>query len=134
MRGGAIPLLCWATLLLALFAGNWAWDGQAINAAEAGFAALVIYAWALALWLASRESVRRGPPPRDARPQALPDASLAAVLAGLSVACIMFGTAWSGFLVDFGVATLVLSLGRLALERRAQRAAQRRGIDRRQSR
>ena len=26
MRGGAIPVLAWGTLLLVLFVGNWIWD------------------------------------------------------------------------------------------------------------
>ena len=40
-------------------------------------------------------------------------------------ACILFGIVWAGFLIYFGAGVLVLSLGRLALELRAQRKSRR---------
>ncbi len=36
MRGGAIPVLAWGTLLLVLFVGNWIWDNRLINPLVAG--------------------------------------------------------------------------------------------------
>jgi hypothetical protein len=121
MRGGAIPLLAWATILLALFVGNWLWDQRAVNAAESALSALIIYAFGVALWLARRDSIRRGPPEAEAQTDAVPQHSLAAVLVGLSVATILFGVAWANFLVYFGAGALVLALGRLALELRSER-------------
>jgi uncharacterized iron-regulated membrane protein len=126
MRGGAIPLLAWGTLLLVLFIGNWIWDAKPVNAATAAFAAIVIYAFGLLLWLARRESIRRGPPEPRADPEEVPGHSLAAVLAGLSVAAVLFGLVWANFLVYFGAAVLLGSLGRLALELRAERQSRRR--------
>jgi hypothetical protein len=123
MRGGAIPLLAWGTLLLVLFIGNWIWDAKAINAAESAFAAIVIYAGALLLWRRSREAVRPGPPEPVPKDETVPELSLAAVTAGLSVAAIVFGLAWAQFLVFFGAGTLLASLGRLWLEVRAERAS-----------
>ena len=41
---------------------------------------------------------------------------------GLSIGCALFGIAWAKFLVYFGVGLLVLSVGRLVLELRAERA------------
>jgi hypothetical protein len=121
MRGGAIPVLAWATLLLILFIGNWIWDAKPVNAATAGFAALVIYAVGAALWLARREAIRRGPPAPSAEPQAIPQMSLGAALAGLSVAAILFGFVWAQFLVFFGAALLVVSLARVYREWRTER-------------
>jgi hypothetical protein len=123
MRGGSIPLIAWGTLLLVLFVGNWIWNARAVSAAAAAFAAFVVYAFAFALWLARRESIRRGPPEPSAEAQALPQMSLGAVLVGLSVAAILFGFVWAQFLVFFGVALLILSLGRVWLELRAERAS-----------
>jgi hypothetical protein len=128
MRGGAIAPLAWGTLLLVLFIGNAVWNGRAISAAVAAFAAIVIYAIGLLLWLARRESIKRGPPPPRSEPEKVPEHSLAAALSGLSVAAILFGLVWANFLVYFGVATLVASLGRVALELRAERSS-RRSVD-----
>ena len=126
MRGGAIPLLAWGTLLLVLFIGNWIWDAKPVNAAVAGFGALVIYLAAIALWLARRESVRRGPPPPSSGPEAVPTFSAGAPLIGLSIACALFGLVWAKFLLYFGIGMLLLALGRIALELRAQRRTLRR--------
>lgn len=132
MRGGAIPLVAWGTLLLVLFVGNWVWDDKPVNAAVAAFAALVIYLGAGLLWLANREAIRRGPPAPSPAPQTVPESSLAAVGVALSVAAILFGLAWANFLVYFGLAMLVLALGRIAIEVRAERRSREavRGSDR----
>ena len=63
MRGGAIPMLAWGTLLLVLFIGNWIWDAKPVNgaAAAAGHADRLRRRRS-ALWLARREAIRRGPP------------------------------------------------------------------------
>ncbi|MBV9310480.1 MAG: hypothetical protein JOZ73_06600 [Solirubrobacterales bacterium] len=121
MRGGAIPLIAWGTLLLVLFIGNWIWDARGVNPAAAGLAALIIYLAALLLWIARRDSVRRGPPEPRQDPEALPEESLGAALAGFSLATILFGLVWGRFLVVFGVALLVASLARTVLEWRAER-------------
>jgi hypothetical protein len=122
VRGGAIPLIAWGTLLLVLFIINWIWDAKPVNAATAAFAAVVIYAFAFLLWLARHEAIRRGPPEPSAEPQALPQMSLGAVLVGLSLGAILFGFVWAQFLVFFGIGLLLLSLGRVWLEVRAERA------------
>jgi hypothetical protein len=125
MRGGAIPLLAWGTLLVLLLAMNWIWTGDAIQVGSFAFAVLVIYGGAAALWLASHESLRRGAPPARGNPEALPGMSLSAVGAGFSVAMILFGLVWARFLVFFGAGALVLCLGRLAVELRAERESRR---------
>jgi len=121
MRGGAIPLVAWGTLLLVLFAGNWVWNDKPVSAAVAGFATLVIYLGAGLLWHSNRDSIRRGPPAPSGAVHAVPESSLAAVGVALAVATILFGLAWANFLVYFGLAVLTLSLGRIVLEARAQR-------------
>jgi hypothetical protein len=121
MRGGAIPVLAWGTILLVLAIGNWVWDGRPVNAGAASAAVAIVYVVGVALWASRREAIRRGPP--EARPvlDAVPQASVAAAGIGVSLGCILFGIAWARFLVDFGIGLLVLSIGRLVLEMRAER-------------
>jgi hypothetical protein len=134
MRGGAIPVFAWGTLLLVLFIGNWIWDAKDVNAAEAAFAALVVYAAGVGLWLsARRDALRRGPPPARAEIEASPSMSVGAVLAGLAVAAILFGLVWAQFLVFFGAGLLVAALGRLWIELRAEQRS-RRAVQERQAR
>ena len=123
MRGGAIPIVAWATLLVVMLVLNWIWTGDAIQVGTFAFAALAVYTAGLLLWLARREAIRPGPPSASCDPELEPNDSVAAAGVGLSVACILFGVVWSNFLVLFGAGTLVASLGRLGLELRAQRAA-----------
>lgn len=126
MRGGAIPLLAWGALLVVLMSLNWIWTGDAIQVATFALAVVAVYAGAALLAATGRDALRRGPPAREPGPEALPQASLAAVLVGLSIACILFGLVWSGFLIYFGAGVLVLSLGRVALELRTERESVRR--------
>jgi hypothetical protein len=121
MRGGAIPILSWGTILLVLAIGNWVWDAKPVNGAAASAAVAIIYVFGVALWISRREAIRRGPP--EPRPvlDSVPQASLAAAGIGVSLGCILFGIAWAKFLVDFGIGVLVLSIGRLVLELRAER-------------
>jgi hypothetical protein len=126
VRGGAIPLLAWGTLLAVLLAINWIWTGDAIQVGQFGFAVLAIYSGAALLVITGRGALRRGAPQGDPNPEAFPEASLAAVLVGLSVGCMLFGVVWATFLVYFGAGVLLLSLGRLAQERRAERDSFRR--------
>jgi hypothetical protein len=81
----------------------------------------IIYVFGVALWLSRREAIRRGPPEPRPMLDSVPQASLAAAGIGVSLGCILFGIAWARFLVDFGFGLLVLSLGRLVLEIRAER-------------
>lgn len=126
MRGGAIPLLAWGTVLLVLYAINWIWEGKAIQFGTTLAAVLIIYAGAVLLWLARRDALRRGPPPAAPELEPVPQASTGAVFTGLSVGAILFGLVWAKFLVFFGAGTLVLSLGRLAVELRSERATRER--------
>lgn len=128
MRGGAIPILAWGTILLALCIGNWVWDDKPVNGAVATAAVVIVYGFGIALWLARREAIRRGPPEPSLDPEAVPQASAAAVAIGLSVGCALFGLAWSKFLLYFGAGMLVLSLGRLAIELRSERTTRRQAL------
>ncbi|HEY6396184.1 MAG TPA: hypothetical protein VIX82_01900 [Solirubrobacteraceae bacterium] len=132
MRGGAIPLLAWGTVLLVLYTGNWIWEGRPIQVAQTVFAILVIYGGAAVLWLLHREALRRGPPPVQSGLETVPEASTGAVLAALGVASILFGLVWAQFFVYFGAGVLLAGLGRLALELRAQRRTRERvqGVER----
>jgi hypothetical protein len=113
----------WGTILAVLAAGNWIWDDKPVNSGAATAAVVIIYAFGLGLWLRHREAIRRGPPEPRVETETVPQVSTGAVLAGLSVATILFGLPWARFLVYFGIGTLILSLGRLAIEVRYERAS-----------
>ena len=125
MRGGAIPIFAWGTILLVLAIGNWVWNGRAVGSGAATAAALIIYGFGVAVWLRRREAIRRGPPGPRSEPEAVPQASLAAMLIGLSAGCALFGLAWAKFLLYFGIAMFVVGVGRLIIEFRAARATRR---------
>jgi len=125
MRGGAIPILAWGTILLLLAIGNWVWNGRLVGGLAASGAVAIIYLFGLAVWLARREAIRRGPPEPREDPETIPQTSLAAVGIGVSAGCALFGLAWAKFLLDFGIALFIVSVGRMALEFRAERASRR---------
>ena len=125
MRGGAIPLLTWASILLVLFIGNWIWDSKPVNVAEAGVSVLIIYAFGVSLWIARREAIRRGPPEPRTEHEVIPQTSVAAMLIGLAAGCALFGLAWATFLLYFGIAMFVAGVGRLIVEVRAARVTRR---------
>jgi uncharacterized iron-regulated membrane protein len=126
VRGGGIPLLAWGTILLVLYAGNWVWEGRPIQVGTTVFAILVIYGGAGLLWLARRESLRRGAPPAVPEVESVATASVGAVLAALGLASILFGLVWALFFVYFGAGLLALALGRVATELRAERRTRKR--------
>jgi hypothetical protein len=128
MRGGAIPIVTWGTILLVLCAGNWVWDDKPVNGAVATAAVAIVYAFGVALWLACREAIRPGPPERAKEPESVAQVSVAAVMIGLSIGCALFGLVWAKFLLYFGAGTLALSLGRLAVELRSERATRRQAL------
>ncbi|MBV9002533.1 MAG: hypothetical protein JO304_25990 [Solirubrobacterales bacterium] len=125
MRGGAIPIFAWGTILLVLAIGNWVWNGRAVGSGAASAAVLIVYGFGVAVWLARREAIRRGPPEPRSEPEAVPQASLAAVLIGLSAGCALFGLAWAKFLLYLGIVMFVVAVGRLIIELRATRATRR---------
>lgn len=127
MRGGALPVLAWAAILAALFAGSWVWTGEAIEYGQLGFAVLLIALCAALLTLANRHAIRRGPPPAaPSGPEQIPDVSFGAVGAALGLGAIALGLAFGHFLIYFGAGLLLLSLARVALELRAARNSVRR--------
>jgi hypothetical protein len=125
VRGGAIPLLAWGTLLAVLGAINWIWTGDTIQLGTFAFAILVVIGSAAILVLLSRQAIRRGAPEPSDEPEAVPDVSVGAVVAGLSLGSFAFGFVFGRFFVYFGLGMLALALGRLAIEVRAQRRSER---------
>jgi uncharacterized iron-regulated membrane protein len=125
MRGGAIPMFTWGTILLVLAVGNWVWNGKPVGSGAASAAVVIIYGFGVVVWLRHREAIRRGPPAVRDEVENVPQMSVAAVMLGLSAGCALFGLAWAKFLLYFGIAMFVLSLGRLVVELRAERATRR---------
>jgi len=134
VRGGAIPILAWGTILLVLTIGNWVWDDKPVNGAAASAAVVIIYSFGVAVWLLRREAIRRGPPEPGTEIENVPAASLSAMVIGLAVGCALFGLVWAKFLLYFGIALFVASVGRLVLEVRAERASRRRVLEERELR
>ncbi len=134
MKGGAIPLLAWGMVLLILGTINWIWTGDAIQVGMFGFAVLAVWSAAgLVIALAGRLALRRGPPGLDPQPETVPQGSLGAVLAGLSVASILFGFVFGTFPIYFGAGLLVISIGRLTVERRSELVTRRRAAQERRT-
>jgi hypothetical protein len=130
MRGGAIPILAWAVLLTVLFIGNWIWDSHGVNPIVAAAGALITFATAAWVLIRSgRAAVRPGPPEPRTEVETVPELSSGAVLAALAFACMMFGFTFGNFLVYFGAAVLVASLGRIAVEVRSERETRRRVME-----
>jgi hypothetical protein len=129
MRGGAIPMFAWGTILLVLAIGNWVWNGKPVGGAAASAAVIIIYGFGVVVWLLGREAIRRGPPEARAEVEPVPQMSVAAVMLGLSAGCALFGLAWAKFLLYFGIAMFAISLGRLVVELRAERATRRRFLE-----
>jgi len=124
MRGGAIPLLVWGSLLLVLLALNWIWTGDAIQVASFAFAVSSVIGWVIALLTSRpREALRRGPPSASREPQAVPSASYGSVLLAVGAASTVFGFAFGHFFVFFGAGLMVVSAGVVARELYAERRA-----------
>ena len=127
MRGGAIQLLAWGALLAILGVINWIWTGDAIQVGTFAFAVLAVWLGAaLLIALAGRVALRRGTQEPSAAPETVPQASLGAVVLALSVASILFGFVFGTFPIYFGAGLLIVSIGRLTIERRAELRTRRR--------
>ena len=127
MRGGALVPLIWAGLLSVLAVINAIWTTG--NIMQGGtFAAAVgsIVSLAVLLIALSPEARHKGPPGLHAEPTPLPSASLASMIAGVALGCFVFGFAFGRFPMYFGAGLLIVALGRLFLEVRAERRAVRR--------
>ncbi len=125
MRGGAIPILAWGTLLAVLAIGNWVWNDRPVGGGVATAAVAIIYGFGVAVWLLRREAIRRGPPEPRTEIENVPSASLSAALIGVAAGCALFGLAWAKFLLYFGIGLFVVAVGRLIVELRAERATRR---------
>lgn len=128
MRGGAIPLMVWGTLVAVLLALNWVWTGDAIQVASFGFTVATVVVWVVVLGLRRprREAVRRGPPAAPKGPEAVTMASYGSVLLAVGAASIVFGFAFGHFPIYFGIGLVVIAAGVIVREQRAQRSAARR--------
>lgn len=122
MRGGAIVPLVWAGLLVLLAATNAIWTkGDLIQSATFLAALGSVLALALLLISVSSQARRTGAPQAHTTVEAVPSTSLASMVAGLAFGMFVFGFAFGQFPILFGAGLLIVSLGRLTVELRAQR-------------
>ena len=93
MRGGAIPILAWGTILLVLAVGNWMWNDKPVNSGAASAAVLTSTAsarpsgWRGARRSAAARRIRATSP----RPFPRPAWPLSGI--GVSAGCALFGLA-----------------------------------------
>lgn len=128
MRGGAIPLLVWGSLIALLLALCWVWTGDTIQVASFGFTVVTVIGWVVVLTLRRpRQALRRGPPEPLQEPEAVPSASFGSVLLAVGAASAVFGLAFGHFLIYFGAGVMVVALGAIVREHRAERRARRAG-------
>lgn len=126
MRGGVIPLLAWAMLIVLLLALNWVWTDDLIQVAAFAFTALSVIGWGVVLIVARpREALRRGPPEPSAEPESVPTASYGSVLLAVGAATVVFGLVFGHFLIDFGFGVLAAGILLVAREQYAERRARR---------
>lgn len=123
MRGGALPVLGWVSLLALAGILNAVWTGDAIQSATFGAAVLAITLTGLALILRSPQATRRGEPDRTSRPEAIPVASLSVAAIAIGLGVLAFGIVFGTFPILLGAGIIVAGLGRLAIERHAQHRA-----------
>jgi hypothetical protein len=121
MRGGAIVVLTWSLLLLALFLGNWIYTGDGTQIAVSAGSFGLILTWGVLVALSGREALRRGPPPPRSSAEGISDISFGAAVAGFALATVVFGLTWGHFLVYFGAGLFVVALVRLGVELRSER-------------
>lgn len=123
----------WGSLLALLLGNCWFWSHDGIDTANFAYAVTTTVVWAVVLTVRRRESLRPGPPRVEERPEALPTASLGAVMLAWGVATAVFGLAFGHFLIYFGIGLAVVAVGALARERHNERALLRRFTDTRRA-
>jgi MFS family permease len=136
VRGGAIVPLIWGGLLTLVLVMNFIWTDDPIQTYQFATAIGMVLALVVLLVSLSRgEALHRGEPELDRRPRAIPQTSFAAAGAGLAFGMFVFGFTFgsygsfelgTGFLkapTVMGFALLLLAIGRLVVEKRAERRA-----------
>jgi hypothetical protein len=113
MRGGAVPLLCWATLLTLSGLLNAIWAGVSVQTATFGAGVLAIVLFAAAVLLR----------PQRSGLETVTRASLATVIVAVGFAALMFGFSFGHFIIYFGAGLMLAGLGRLLVELHHQRRA-----------
>ena len=122
MRAAAKPLLGYALLIGAAAAVQWVWSPYRLPSALLGGAAVVMALVAAAL-------AARGGGDREAGPRPIPETSFAVVAIAFALCTMLVGAYLGLYLILVGGGVLLLGLGGLARERRAERRALRSTAD-----
>jgi archaellum biogenesis protein FlaJ (TadC family) len=128
MRGGAVPVIVWFCLNAVLFVVHLIMTGHAqadgLGAwLTAAFALGLLVVWVVVMVSESRQALHRGEPELDSDPEAVPAASLGAILIAFAVVACGFGLVFGTFLVLIAAGVFVGALFVLAREIRAGRRA-----------
>jgi hypothetical protein len=123
VRGGAIPLMCWAVLLTVTGTLNAVWTGDLIQMGTFTAAVLAISLTAISFIVRAPEAAKRGEPGPRTASEAIPTGSFASAFTAVGLGVLLFGLVFGHFPIYLGAGMIVTGLGRLALELRAQRRA-----------
>lgn len=131
MRAGALPLLAWSALLGVLFVVHLLMTGVAvgdpIDTAVFAFALGIILGWGALTVAEARDTARRGAPEPEPGLEAVPAASLGAVVVAAAVVACGFGLVFGSFLVFISAGLFAAGVFVLARELVDERRARRRG-------
>ena len=122
MRGGARPIIVWLAILVVAGIVDAIWTGDLVQIAMVLVAVLVVGSLVTFLVIAEPDSLRSGEPgPRG--PEPVIRRSFAAFFTAIGLALFVFGWDFGKFALYAGAGMMVLGLGRLIGEWRAQQKA-----------
>lgn len=129
MRSGAIPVIAWFVLNAILFVVHLLMTGHAqadgLAAWLSAFALGILLVWVVVMAAESRQVLHRGAPELSREPEAVPAASVGALMVAFAVVACGFGLVFGAFLVFIAAGVFVGAIFVLAREIRDERRARR---------
>jgi hypothetical protein len=122
MRGGARPVLIWLGILTASGVLDAIWTGDLVQIGMVVIAVGLVSAVVIGVIIANPDALRRGEPgPRGT--ETIIGSSFAAFFLAFGFAVFVFGWTFGKFPIFVGAGMMILGIGRLIGEWRAQRQA-----------